>query len=92
MAKKKSISPAGLVNAAEEILGPDPLPKVGDTVNYFWPSGGDPRPGKVTAVYDGLDGRVVDLEVDSGAGLKPVVSAPWRDAEEHAGNTWDWPA
>lgn len=89
---KKVTTEAGVVNAAEEILAPDPLPKVGDQVNYIWPNTGTVNPAKVTAVYTALESRVVDLDVDTGAGLKPVKSAPWRDEDDHAGNTWHWPA
>ena len=82
---------AGAVNAAEEILAPDPLPKIGDKVNYIWPLDGAVQPATVTSVYTSLESRVVDLDVDTGAGLKPVKSAPWRDADDNAGNTWHWP-
>lgn len=88
MAKKK-----------EEIVpAPDPLPKVGDDVEYIWPETAAPKlrgktnGAKVTAVHDGFDGRLVNLDVDSGAGLLPVKSAPWRDEEDQAGNTWHWPS
>jgi hypothetical protein len=77
---------------------PNPAPKIGDKVNYIWPPGVEPlalggtiRPGTVTAVYDGFDGRLVDLSVET---LKePVVakSAPWRSADDNAGNTWHQP-
>lgn len=88
MAKKTAVT----------IPGPEPLPKVGDTVEYIWPPedgsrdiAGKALPAKVTAVYDGFDGRLVDLDVDSGKGPLAVKSAPWRDADDDAGNTWHWP-
>ena len=87
MAKKKDDQPAG----------PDPLPKPGDQVEYIWPETAEAKlrgkcnGAKVIAVYEGFDGRLLDLEVDSGAGLLPVKSAPWRDAQDNAGNTWHWP-
>ena len=74
-----------------KIDGPEPLPKVGDLVAYLTPVGSVPRAAKVTAVYDGLESRVLDLEVDSGKGVQPVKSSPWRDAADRAGNTWHWP-
>ena len=87
MAKKSSVP------------GPDPLPKIDDLVEYIWPNNGS-QPAlsdkvlraKVTAVYEGFDGRLVDLDVDSGKGPLPVKSAPWRDEADGAGNTWHWPA
>ncbi len=89
---KKVTTEAGVVNAAEEILAPDPAPQVGDVVNYIWPANGQVNAATVTAVYTELESRVVDLAVDTGAGLQPVQSAPWRDDADHAGNTWHWPA
>ena len=84
MAKAKQSAPPG----------PFPEPKVGDTVLYTFPAGlgqgVDPVKGKVTAVYDGFDGRLVDLLADTGTGAVEVKSAPWRP--DGAGNTWDWPA
>jgi hypothetical protein len=79
-----------------EIPLPDPLPKIGDTVNYVWPDGTD-KPqlagkvltAKVTSVYTDLESRVVDLDVESGKGPLAVKGAPWRD--DAAGNTWHWP-
>ena len=76
---------------AEEIIAPDPLPKPGDGVEYIWPATGKTNGAKVLAVYEGFDGRLLDLEVDSGAGVVTVKSAPWRDAADNAGNTWHWP-
>jgi hypothetical protein len=83
MAKKK-----------EEIVpGPNPLPKVGDVVAYTWPpnlieikKSGQTVQAKVTFVYEGFDGRLVDLEAQDTDKLIAVKSAPWRDDE--AGNTW----
>jgi len=89
VAKKKITIAAGAVDSAQDVLAPDPLPKVGDTVTYVWPAGGNTNTAVVTAVYATLDSRVVDLNVDTGAGLKAVQSVPWRD--DAAGNTWDWP-
>jgi hypothetical protein len=78
---------------------PDPTPKVGDTVEFNWPSGteradltGRSLAANVTAVYDGFDGRLVDLDVDSGKGPIPVKSAPWRDEQDNTGNSWHWPS
>ena len=83
---------------AVEIPGPEPLPKVGDVVEYIWPPdqsrpdiAGKALRSTVTAVYEGFDGRLLDLDVATGKGLLPVKSAPWRDAEDNAGNTWHWP-
>ena len=76
----------------EQIPGPDPLPKVGDAVEYTWPDTAAPElrgqlsRATVASVYAGLDGRVVDLDVDSGNGVVRVTAAPWRD--DGAGNTW----
>ena len=79
----------------KEIPGPDPAPKQGDEVRYTWPDNQEPvelkgrvLAAKVTAVYEGFDGRLVDLDVDGGKGPLPVKSAPWR--EDEAGNTWHW--
>ena len=72
--------------------GPTPPPEIGDEVIYIWPPeggnklGGKALAAKVTAIHDGFDGRLVDLDVDTGSGIVPVKSAPWRDDE--AGNTW----
>lgn len=83
--------------SAASIPAPDPLPKVGDQVEYFWPETtpaklrGKNNGAKVLAVHDGFDGRLVDLEVDTGEGLITVKRAPWRDVEDEAGNTWHWP-
>ncbi len=73
---------------------PEPLPKAGDQVEYIWPETaaaklrGKCNGAKILAVHDGFDGRLVDLEVDSGEGLVVVKRAPWRGADDHAGNTW----
>jgi hypothetical protein len=85
--------------AKSKIVGPDPLPKVGDAVHYNWPPenmtrpdlAGKSLPGKVTTVYDGFDGRLLDLDVDSGKGTVTMKSVPWQDADLESGNTWHWP-
>lgn len=83
MAKKKD----------EVVPGPDPVPKIGEQVDYVWPSGVEPLAlgdktlkAKVLSVYDGFDGRLLNLEVDTGKGIVTIKSAPWRD--DGAGNTW----
>ena len=87
MAKKKD----------DSLPGPDPLPQVGDQVEYIWPEHapvklrGKCNGAKVLSVHDGFDGRLLDLEVDSGEGLVTVKRAPYRDAEDDAGNTWHYP-
>jgi hypothetical protein len=77
---------------------PNPAPKIGDNVNYIWPPGAEPlsfggtiRAGTVTAAYEGFDGRLVDLSVDTPKGAVAVKSAPWRPVDDNAGNTWHWP-
>jgi hypothetical protein len=79
------------------VIGPDPQPKVGDTVSYIWPQekegplAGKTLEAKVTVVFEGHDGRLVNLDVTTGVGTVPVTKSPWRDEEDNAGNTWHWP-
>ena len=83
---------------ANGIPKPKPAPKIGDKVNYIWPPGTEPLPlggtiraGTVTAAYEGIDGRLVDLLVETPKEPVVVKSAPWRAEDENAGNTWHWP-
>ncbi len=97
MGRKSKAKPEGEGNSLPEVLAPDPLPKAGDQVEYFWPETAEPElrkknhGAKVLAVHEGYEGRLLDIEVDTGAGLLIVKNAPWRDADDNAGNTWHWP-
>jgi len=88
-----------MAKKTDKIPGPEPLPKVGDAVQYIWPPeeqsrrdlAGKTLSAKVTVVYADLDSRVVDIDVDSGKGVVSVKSVPWQDEEKESGNTWSWP-
>ena len=67
-------------------------------MNYIWPPGAEPLPlggtirkAVVLAVYEGYDGRLVDLEIATTKEPVVVKSASWRDADDNAGNTWHQP-
>jgi hypothetical protein len=73
------------INLADD---PDPLPKVGDTINHVGP-GRKIKAARVIAVSD--DGRTATIEV-IGEKTKTVIHLPHRPKELLAGNTWHWPS
>ena len=69
--------------------GPEPLPKLGDIVEYLLPVSRAPLAARVVAIHARLEGRVLDLDVDTGVGVSHAKSIGWR--ADGAGNTWHWP-
>lgn len=70
--------------------GPDPLPKVGDTV-AFVQVGNRIVQGKVASVDEKSDGRAITIEGVAGPNKKPL-RVVHRPKAALAGNTWHWAA
>ncbi|HEV2329375.1 MAG TPA: hypothetical protein VGY56_11370 [Verrucomicrobiae bacterium] len=77
-------------NAVDLSQGPDPSPKVGDTVAFVQP-GDRIVPGKVASVDEKSAGRAITVEGVTGPNKKPL-RVVHRPKAALAANTWHWPA
>jgi hypothetical protein len=83
----------------DPLPGPDPQPIAGDVVNYIFHEHAGARhagkvyPATVKHVFEGHDGRLLNVEVELESGPERLGPTPYReyDQDAPAGNTWHWP-